>query len=107
MLISKYWAVCRAESYSPFIPSLKPVAYLSDDLFSSMLFLKPNLCDLVIRNEESKKYEKYEFYVLPSCNETEKDIFYDDHTVSIPLEIYHKLLGFDNPKLLSVRTDVL
>lgn len=107
MLISKYWAVCEAKAYTSFNPSIKPVAYLSDELFEALIFLKPNLCDLIIKNEESKLNEMYEFYVLPKIEESDKkDIFYNIHTVSIPVNIYHKLIGFKENQFLNVRTDL-
>ena len=107
MLINKFWAVCEAKAYSSFNSSTKPVAFLSDELCKSLIFFKPNLCDLIIKNEESKINEKYEFYVLPQKEkENKNNIFYNPHTISIPSNIYHQLLGYkENPSLL-VRTDL-
>jgi hypothetical protein len=107
MLINKCWAVCEAKAYTPFIPSIEPVAYLSIELYKSLFFFKPNLCDLVIKNEETKSYAKYGFYVLPLIEENNKnDVLYDNHSISIPKEIYHELLGFKEYQSLLVRTDI-
>jgi hypothetical protein len=107
MLINKCWAVCEAKAYTPFIPLIKPVAYLSIELYKSLFFFKPNLCDLVIMNKEFKVSEKNEFYVLPSIEENNKDdVLYNNHLISIPTNIYHELLGFKECQPVIIRTDI-
>ncbi|MFA5303083.1 MAG: hypothetical protein WC393_00925 [Candidatus Nanoarchaeia archaeon] len=101
MLISKCWAVCKANAYASFNTASKPLVYLSDELCDSLVFFKPNLCDIIIKNQ------KYEFYVLPRNEEPDKkDIFYNEHVVSIPSTIYHRLIGFKDNQFLSIRTDL-
>jgi hypothetical protein len=110
MLISKHWAVCKIETYNEFNPYSYPILFISKELFNSLYFFKPNKCDLIINNE------KYEFETLPIndfSNNKKKmilpsslDLFYETHSASIPLNIYHQLLGFRENQLLSIRTDV-
>jgi hypothetical protein len=102
MLINKCWAVCQAKAYTQFNNNTtKPVAYLSDELCKNLFFFKPNLCDLII------KEKKYEFYVLPTTQKfNTNDIFYNNHIINIPVNIYHQLIGFKENLFLSVRTDL-
>ena len=106
MLISKFWAICEVNSYNSFSSSNMPIIYFPKELCDALVFLKPNLCNLVIKNKESNKYEKYEFYVLQSENLDEKLKNYEIYTVSIPVNIYHELIGFKENQFLSVRTDL-
>jgi hypothetical protein len=107
MLIGECWALCEAKAYIPFIDSFKPIAYMSNDLFASLFFTKSNLCELLINSPESNKIKKYEFYVFPS-NEKRKNgnVFNSNHTISLPIDYYHKLLGFKEEEHLIVRTDL-
>ena len=108
MLMNIKSALCEVKAYFYCIPSTVPVAFLSDELYNSFNFTKPNFCELVVKNNELKVKERYEFYVLPSAEEKGRNYsWYNDHTISIPSEIYHQILGFEENKILEVRTDIL
>lgn len=94
-------ALCKAVPYSSFNGSLMPVAYLSETLCNFLTFLKPNLCDVVIENK------KYEFYVIPKAEIFEgRNIYYDDHIISLPENFYRKRIGYKEDNLIKIRTDV-
>ncbi|MFA5332874.1 MAG: hypothetical protein WC376_00050 [Candidatus Nanoarchaeia archaeon] len=101
MLISKYFAVCKATLYEPFSNPLIPTAFISAELYNSMRFIRPNLCNIIF----DKK--RFEFCVTPLSDETESDnIFYSDHIISLPSNSYHNIFGFAEVNNLIIRTDI-
>lgn len=103
MLINNYWAVCVGKNYFEFNKTLKPVVYIPNNLFINLKFLKENICKIIINNTN------YECYIQPLSYERKDntlDVFLQNHTISIPNNIYRQLFGFKENPILTLRTDV-
>ncbi|MDD4353739.1 MAG: hypothetical protein PHN56_04755 [Candidatus Nanoarchaeia archaeon] len=112
MLMSKYWAICEVTVYKPFYSPLIPIAYLSQDLCEKLYFLKPNLCQIIIENKYNNEdliiKQKYDFFVEPSSNQDKiENIFYDNHSISVPLNFYKKFITPKKDLLINVMTNFI